>query len=645
MKTNSKTIHSSAMTLLLLSIVTISYQNCGKFNSVQAGQKRGFLAANKIFSRTSAVRDCSKLAAVQPDEADLDCADPSIVNVGINGSPAGGGTGTQIGGSPGGGGTGTQIGGSPGGGGTGTQIGGSPGGDGTGTQIGGGGDRGPASIPVGGTPLVDRQGNPILDRNGNPILIGANGTPIGSSGSGTPLVDKQGNPVLDGNGNPILIGANGSPIGTGGSGSPNGGDGSGSGSPNGSGGSGTPVGSNGSGQPNGSNGNGTPSGSGGSGTPNGGSVNSSRDDFPGPYLCSTRFSALVGYSVKSVNEELKAVFMDENFNKVCEFVDPSIKANLIQNKTLSLIDVKGKCPNLAPGRYRFGVVKASQTTHLHRNLVSGLGGVMGIPTGFPGEQMSPELIAALDNEIQQYGIYASVERKGDGNLKVNLENGQIGSPMVIYDINVAHGGDPAKCDNSISPLIVQLRKGTGLARKLELTAQFQGVMFDILGANSYPKPYDKKRISWLTKTSVSDHYFITLPDRNGNVTGINQMFGDNTSGPDKKFAKNGYEALAKYDGRRANGSYDRNAKDGFINAADEVFSSLRLWKDANQNGVAEKSELFSAADLGVEQIDLNYEKGFSEMDRFGNRIAMKSVVKTNDGNLHVMYDLWFRLME
>ena len=40
--------------------------------------------------------------------------------------------------------------------------------------------------------------------------------------------------------------------------------------------------------------------------------------------------------------------------------------------------------------------------------------------------------------------------------------------------------------------------------------------------------------------------------------------------------------------------------DGQFNAADAAFASVRLWKDANQNGISEAGELFTLAQLGVQ---------------------------------------------
>ncbi len=45
--------------------------------------------------------------------------------------------------------------------------------------------------------------------------------------------------------------------------------------------------------------------------------------------------------------------------------------------------------------------------------------------------------------------------------------------------------------------------------------------------------------------SRRDNYFLVLPNSSGGVSGIDEMFGDNTRGPDGKFAANGYEVRLK----------------------------------------------------------------------------------------------------
>ena len=91
---------------------------------------------------------------------------------------------------------------------------------------------------------------------------------------------------------------------------------------------------------------------------------------------------------------------------------------------------------------------------------------------------------------------------------------------------------------------------------------------------------------------------IVVRDLNGNGTidSGREIFGDNTlltRGPKAgQRAASGFEALADLDSNN----------DGQFNAADAAFASVKLWKDANQNGISEAGELFTFAQLGVQGI-------------------------------------------
>lgn len=49
--------------------------------------------------------------------------------------------------------------------------------------------------------------------------------------------------------------------------------------------------------------------------------------------------------------------------------------------------------------------------------------------------------------------------------------------------------------------------------------------------------------------------------------------------------------------------------DGVLSSADTVWSELRVWQDANSNGVADDGELKTLAELGFSQINLTYDDG------------------------------------
>ncbi len=187
--------------------------------------------------------------------------------------------------------------------------------------------------------------------------------------------------------------------------------------------------------------------------------------------------------------------------------------------------------------------------------------------------------------------------------------------------------DPA-CEEKSSPLFVEL----GAQESLILSDPKSGIMFDILGSNAFPSPHTKKKISWFQNKK---YMFLVNPTVSEKVTGVDQMFGDNTLGPDNKFSRDGFEALAKYD---QNG-------DSVIDSEDAIFSKLRLWHDSNADGIAEPGELFYLDFLGVKAIELVYDRGYFEEDIYGNEIRYKSLVQMKDGSLNLMFDLWFQYLK
>jgi hypothetical protein len=195
------------------------------------------------------------------------------------------------------------------------------------------------------------------------------------------------------------------------------------------------------------------------------------------------------------------------------------------------------------------------------------------------------------------------------------------------------------CTKRVSPLLIHMASDPANPQPVAVSSIDEGVEFDLLGARNN---HQKVRIGWLTN---HDYRFLVLPNENGQVNGIDEMFGDNTSGPDGRFADNGYAALAKYDGKTVDGRFQVATADGFIDRRDPIFRRLRLWNDLNLDGKAARGELRSLASEGLSYIDLNYSSDFAEEDAYGNETKMKSVVGYENGSMDLIFDLWFAYSE
>ena len=85
-------------------------------------------------------------------------------------------------------------------------------------------------------------------------------------------------------------------------------------------------------------------------------------------------------------------------------------------------------------------------------------------------------------------------------------------------------------------------------------------------------------------------------DGNGSIDGGHELFGSGTRLAAGTTAQNGFEALA---------AYDSNA-DGRIDAGDEAFGRLLLWRDHDADRLSSPDELEPLADSGVDSLALDY---------------------------------------
>src|SRR5205085_5660276 len=174
-----------------------------------------------------------------------------------------------------------------------------------------------------------------------------------------------------------------------------------------------------------------------------------------------------------------------------------------------------------------------------------------------------------------------------------------------------------------SPIIIDT-SGNGFA----LTDAASGVKFDISGKGT------PIQMAWTAANS--GNAFLCLPDSNGACDDGKDLFGNNTPQPTSQ-TPNGFAALAVYD-QPANGGNG----DGIIDSGDAIFSSLRLWVDANHDGISQPNELYPLPSLSVNSISLNY-KLDSRTDQYGNIFRYRAQVNPGGapGLGRMAYDVFF----
>ena len=134
--------------------------------------------------------------------------------------------------------------------------------------------------------------------------------------------------------------------------------------------------------------------------------------------------------------------------------------------------------------------------------------------------------------------------------------------------------------------IGDIRSAVKICGNSSINLERSRAYFD-LDANGFAE-----RTAWV---DPNDALLVLDRDNDGIITSGQELFGDQTILSNGNKAASGFEALAEFD----------ENKDGKIDAKDIVYAKLRLWQDANGDGVSQADELKLLADAGVVAINLN----------------------------------------
>ena len=178
-------------------------------------------------------------------------------------------------------------------------------------------------------------------------------------------------------------------------------------------------------------------------------------------------------------------------------------------------------------------------------------------------------------------------------------------------------GDAKNATPPADPIILDLNKDGTYSGSLE-----DGVHFDYDGDGFAEKT------AWAAQ---GDGVLVRDINGNGIIDNGSELFGDKTMLSDGTTATGGLQALSDLD---TNG-------DGILNSEDAAFGELKVWIDANRDGITQTEELHTLDELDITGILLNRIGGVTGEN--GNIISGYAEVQTGSGDSLYLAELNFQI--
>ncbi|NBI13547.1 hypothetical protein GVX81_07980 [[Haemophilus] felis] len=199
------------------------------------------------------------------------------------------------------------------------------------------------------------------------------------------------------------------------------------------------------------------------------------------------------------------------------------------------------------------------------------------------------------------------------NNPLDLSKYRIGKSTIPQPINLNRFSLIGYSSLPVDPLILDLN---GDGAKAVSYNDFS-VLFDIDNDGG-----SLEETGWL---SHQDGLLVRDLNNNGKIDNMSEVFseyyagraGRNGEAGEKPFA-NGFEALK---------SLDSN-KDNVFDSKDRDFNAVRVWQDANHNGITDAGELKTLKQLGITAIKLDYEEKGGQLFN-GNELLAKGSFTRN----------------